>query len=565
MSRCEELHNSRSSGDSDCDMEEDDDVSSSSSSSSSDSSSSSSSNLSLSSSSSSPLLPSMDWMTPFTLLRKRNTGKNKSNDFGESTSSGSGNSSCHDDYYYDDDDHRHRRENDPLPAPRQASTTDTKKRRRHHLLKREGQSIHYSSWLLTVSLVLWTLVQMHSSWIHLGHNHNDDDFDPSSHTSSIRTKKHSYLPDHRVRPPPPPPRDRDVPRNNIHEKKPSVEDLLPGCEYRYDWQRTTVASCNRLHELDLVEALPFRKRKYPNETPNMNMTMFQSRHLGSGLWRDVFEVQSNDGKNDTTMVLKILKLEHFSATGDLFRNIDRHRREANAMAAVTSHKEILNIYGYCGTNIMTQSAAKGLDQALETKHSAGHPNDYDEDSSSSSTRSSQLKKLSWALDAARGVTALHVHQVIHADLQTRQFLLLPDGTVVLNDLNRCRFVPQRNDTAADACPIRIPSAPGMWRSPEEYSRTNLTTAMDIYSLGHVLHEIWTGRTPFANAGVNAWKQRVQDGSWTVDPGVFSSNDPIDIKFRHLLESCWKVNPTERITAEQLSRALERLLDDSSKN
>jgi serine/threonine protein kinase len=186
----------------------------------------------------------------------------------------------------------------------------------------------------------------------------------------------------------------------------------------------------------------------------------------------------------------------------------------------------------------------------------------------------QQQKLQWAVDAARSVAALHEMDVIHADIQTQQFLITVSGTVALNDLNRCRFVPHyysnttssnnnnHNNSRTESCPVRIPTAPGPWRAPEEYFHQNLTTSLDVYSLGNVLYELWTGQVPFTDIGAKIWKKMIEDGTRPSSSLLKAMTTPItelDRQFAQLLDHCWYVDPTQRITAEQLVTALEELV------
>lgn len=93
-----------------------------------------------------------------------------------------------------------------------------------------------------------------------------------------------------------------------------------------------------------------------------------------------------------------------------------------------------------------------------------------EDSSDSIDAFPDREVIRMALDAARGLQALHEAPggpIVHADLQPRQLLLDDDGVVKVNDLNRCRFMG--TDEHGDPCPFRITKGNGVWRSPEEYA------------------------------------------------------------------------------------------------
>ena len=418
--------------------------------------------------------------------------------------------------------------------------------------------------------------------------------------------------------------------NRHHRHKRGVEDVPEGCDYAHSWQRTSFPTCNVLHELDMGRTLPVSSsrrrrqqqqrqrqrllRNHQDESPsvqeqqdsNINHTnsnssnSFPGRYMGSGLWRDVFAIGSStsplvSSSSDDRFVLKLFKMEHYddhdvssfsssSSRQQMHRNLDRHRREATALAWVVPPTVILQPYAYCGTNLLTEWAPQSLHQALDelkSRSSSPTSNDTTMGQLQQQQQQQQQQKFQWALEAARSVAALHQINVIHADLQTGQFLLKVDGTLALNDLNRCRFVPYVNGTttmgnatndrphpqeSSRTCPVRIPTAPGPWRSPEEYSHHNLTTAMDVYSLGNVLYELWTGNVPFEGVGSNAWKERVLDGTRRTSlldtlttTTTTSTITELERRFAQLLDACWKVNPHQRITAAHLAMELEELV------
>ena len=123
---------------------------------------------------------------------------------------------------------------------------------------------------------------------------------------------------------------------------------------------------------------------------------------------------------------------------------------------VKDHPNIVHILGLCDCDIVTEYFPLYMDEILL--------NDAPRDPIP------EDKIIRMALDAARGLRALHEvpgGPVVHADLQPRQLLMDEDGTVKLNDLNRCRFMAR--DSEGKPCPFKISKGNGVWRSPEEYA------------------------------------------------------------------------------------------------
>jgi serine/threonine protein kinase len=381
--------------------------------------------------------------------------------------------------------------------------------------------------------------------------------------------------------------------------------------------------------------------------------------------RDNYIDGSNHNHNLNTnnyVVLKTMKSEHEVIT----RNLERHRREASSLNTLTGSPYVTDLYGYCGNSILTEFATQDLSHALNnnnknnnindserrrkikdanrmarakeykeslplrihdnynsTTNTAGDDieNEDDNKESDSSTNNNNTGipkfstvtssspvsleiRLDWALQVSKAVADLHRSDIIHADITTKQFLVVHrsedndnsnnnTARIKINDFNRCRFVPRRQqnhnasttmnstiniDTAmnstwsksTDICKIRIPSAPGKYRSPEEYSDKPLTTQMDVYSLGHVLYEIWTsGQNPWYDVGAKRIKNMVMDGSlpvelkkleeWDVDASVEKSFEADDRAFGLLIRECYRVDPKRRITADGLVEELTKLL------
>ena len=519
-------------------------------------------------------------------------------------------------------------------------------------------SFHWSSSLLAISLLVWCGVQLFTT----DYVQNQSLSNGNTNIDRLHQPQHHNPFPHR----PPPAKKKD----SVSKK----EMLQPGCELDPEWQtpetNSKLLSCQFLHELDLSEAL---SSAHPARTSSRRQrSLSSSAHLGSGLWRDVWKIRDNiimPNNNNSTQneksffVLKTMKPEHEV----VHRNLERHRREAATMSRLTKSPHVADLYAYCGNSMLTEFATQDLSRALNKKagrktddnynerrrkikdairdkrakehkeperqlsidnfENEGHSNSREirSDASHKSLSSSLSKTLSiatridWALQASKAVADMHRSDVIHADITTKQFLVIPsaggarrDGNenlnhsvqIKLNDFNRCRFVPrrqqeQRNATAIELaniantksawsnetrrCTIRISSAPGSYRSPEEYSDKALTPQMDVFSLGHVLYEIWTsGQTPWNDVGTKRIKNMVMDG---VLPTQLKKLEDLDAQtgrqlagndnndknedflltendraFGRLIRRCYFVDPERRITADQLVLELKKILE-----
>jgi serine/threonine protein kinase len=323
----------------------------------------------------------------------------------------------------------------------------------------------------------------------------------------------------------------------------NMEELPQGCVLS-DWQKLSFPTCNRIHEIDLGSELGIHHNN------GIHSRQTRRRYIGSGLWRDVWRIPSHEGGEDY-VVLKLMKGEHDVDS----RNLDRHRRDAMTMERLTASRYIVSIYGHCGNTVLTEYIVRSLDKII-------YDNLEDRDLlAAGRTRSTPLGRLRLSLDVARGVAAMHAvpgGPIIHADIQAKQFLVDSDGTVKLNDFNRCRFMA-RSNTTVQPCPVRIPTAPGRNRAPEEYEIGQLTEKIDIYSTAHILFGILTGQEPWKDYRGSQVKDMVKRGTKPAIEAKFIVQNSTDAVLAMLIDASYELDPDDRLSATQLVEQLEDAL------
>ena len=92
------------------------------------------------------------------------------------------------------------------------------------------------------------------------------------------------------------------------------------------------------------------------------------------------------------------------------------------------------------------------------------------------------------VQSARAVQALHDHGVLHRDVKPSN-LLIHDGRVVISDLGSAKRL-------AEASGITVTTGTPAYMAPEQAYGEALDERCDVYSLGVLGYEMFSGRLPF---------------------------------------------------------------------
>lgn len=100
-----------------------------------------------------------------------------------------------------------------------------------------------------------------------------------------------------------------------------------------------------------------------------------------------------------------------------------------------------------------------------------------------------------ARDVTSALAYVHARQMIHADLKPENIFCGDGGTFVLGDFGSA--VQCRGDRYNDYMQSRYYRAPEINLGRVRGSKTNITPAMDVWSLGCIVYELLTGQPLFA--------------------------------------------------------------------
>ncbi len=259
------------------------------------------------------------------------------------------------------------------------------------------------------------------------------------------------------------------------------------------------------------------------------------RLLGLGGMGSVHLAQRKDGEVDLQVAVKLLR---GAGTGLSFR--DRFLKERQILASL-NHPGI--------TRLLDAGHTQSGQPYLVMEYVDGTPIDvYCRDLSFEAT-------IKIFLSVCEAIAYLHRNLVIHRDLKPSNILVEAGGSPKILDFGIAKILDETGDPGVTKERMLTPD----YASPEQVKGTAKTTATDVYSLGAVLYELLTGRSPHATT-TNV--ESIEEVICSVDPvplGRLNPSLPRDLS--SVVRKALRKEPAERYAtvdafAEDLRAVLE---------
>ena len=205
-------------------------------------------------------------------------------------------------------------------------------------------------------------------------------------------------------------------------------------------------------------------------------TLFDGRYrivrkLGSGGMADVYLAE--DQELGRRVAIKILDGRH--ANDDQF--IERFRREAKNAAAL-NHPNIVSIYDRGNAEDTYYIAMEYLDGRTLKELIVGHG------------QAPVRVAVEYARQILSALRFAHRHGIVHRDIKPHNVLVDGEGRVKVTDFGIARAgASQMTETGSIV-------GTAQYLSPEQAKGGEVDQRSDLYSLGVVLYELLTGKTPF---------------------------------------------------------------------
>lgn len=250
--------------------------------------------------------------------------------------------------------------------------------------------------------------------------------------------------------------------------------------------------------------------------------------VGRGGMGEVYEAE--DLKLEQTVALKFLP-ESWSADGAALARLYREVRVARQI----SHRNVCRVYDIGeteGQHFLSMEFVPGEELASLLRRIGRLPED---------------KAVEVARQLCAGLAAAHEQGVLHRDLKPANVMIDDAGNVRVTDFGLAGL-------ATDFRGRDIASGTPAYMAPEQLAGREVTTKSDIYALGLVIYELFTGRRAFEARSVEELlRLRASNSTPTSPSSLVKDLDPL---VERVINRCLEIEPARRpASALQVAAAL----------
>ncbi|KAG8959177.1 hypothetical protein FRC03_008363 [Tulasnella sp. 419] len=175
-----------------------------------------------------------------------------------------------------------------------------------------------------------------------------------------------------------------------------------------------------------------------------------------------------------------------------------------------------------------------------------------------------VEKIGVIRDVVSAIAHIHSKSIVHGDIKPENVLIDGSGRGRVCDFGQSHFVSNFPEGFAPLIQRASPKFAFTLRyaSPELLQNRRTTTRSDIWALGCLIMEVFTGRIPYNNVNCRpAVEEAIERGDWPYDIDSTSLPSDVQAAFVNRVSRCWAVDPDIRPSAAQLLEIIEQLINE----
>jgi serine/threonine-protein kinase len=150
-------------------------------------------------------------------------------------------------------------------------------------------------------------------------------------------------------------------------------------------------------------------------------------------------------------------------------------------------------------------------------------------------RPSREKAIEIARQICLGLAAAHESKVLHRDLKPANIMIDGRGRVRITDFGLAGFLDELEGIEARA------GTPA-YMAPEQLTNGTVSVRSDVYSMGLILHELFTGKSVFDTNDIEELKRKHTSGSASTPSTITEDIDPA---VERMITRCLETEPAQR--------------------